>query len=536
MRPPPVYPFDILPVHPQPEPLESFTGYLTRLAEANRIRMVHQLFGLCFPEGRRGFTLNNGDYLPRSFGALPAITGCPEPMLRATTFDYLAQKFGRRSEPHPMSLFMSGVVSPGLRYCPDCLAERGYHALTWRFLPLEGCPDHSRRLLDQCRHCGQKIPLLTQPLKVVFCPVCGGDLRTCQADRLNDAAQRRAQAWSQDLTFLLSPLAGEPPDTPVVQFIGQQFFRWRQVRRLKAADAAAYIEQSPAVIYFIEKGSEQRTTKLQWYFRYADLLKIRFATMFDTPLPPQPERTFEDKLAEKVEHALVSLKQQGVLATREMIAELIGVAPVKLRGYPRVKALCTTGYAKSRHRQETVLLEQARQMATRALEETGQPLSQRELYRRLGWSLSKFNTHPQTKAALKQMFEQLQEQYTDRVLSQLQAAVDQLEATGQPVTKQALSLLVGVSLKKMAGMPRVNRFLHELMLDQKAEGAIKKFQQREQALILEIEQAMETLTQSKQPVTRTTIQQLLKRNRSSLELYPRVQLLLKEVTLAKEQR
>lgn len=536
MTTPKVYPFDTLPVHPQPQPLESFTSYLTRLAEANRIRTVRHLFGLCFPKDQPGFTLNNGDYPPRSFGALPVIAACPEPTLRATTFYYLAQKFGRRSDPQPLSLFISGVASPGLRYCPDCLAERSYYMLTWRFLPLEGCPEHGRLLLDHCQHCGQKIPLLTQPLRILLCPVCGGDLRACQADRLNDAAWRTAQLWSQDLTFLLSPLAAEPPDTPVVKFIGQQFFRWRQVRRLKIPDAAAYLEQSPAVIYYIEKGAERRTTKLQWYFRYADFLKIRFEPMFDTPLPPPPELTFEDKLVDKVEQALDSLRQKGLPTTRDMIAQVIGIASKRLRSYPRVSALCTAGQATSRHQAETLLIEQAWQTASQVLAETGQLLSQRDLYRRLGWSLSKFNTQPRVKTALKQMFEQLQEQYEDRLLHQLQAALDQLEATGQVVSKQALSLKVGVSLKRMAGLPRVNRFLKEQVLDKKAEFAIRTFQQREQALILEIEQAIETLTRSEQPVTRTAIQQLLKRNPSSWELYPRVQLLLKEVTLAKEQR
>ena len=40
------YFFDTLPVHPQPEQLESFTSYLTRLAEANGIQLVSQLLKL----------------------------------------------------------------------------------------------------------------------------------------------------------------------------------------------------------------------------------------------------------------------------------------------------------------------------------------------------------------------------------------------------------------------------------------------------------------------------------------------------------
>ena len=41
--------FDVLPVHPQPLPLESLTSYLMRLAEANHITSMTGLSAICFP-------------------------------------------------------------------------------------------------------------------------------------------------------------------------------------------------------------------------------------------------------------------------------------------------------------------------------------------------------------------------------------------------------------------------------------------------------------------------------------------------------
>jgi hypothetical protein len=47
------YYFDILPYHPQPERLESFTSYLMRLAGANSILSMDGLSALCFPHHER---------------------------------------------------------------------------------------------------------------------------------------------------------------------------------------------------------------------------------------------------------------------------------------------------------------------------------------------------------------------------------------------------------------------------------------------------------------------------------------------------
>ena len=44
--------FDVLPVHPPPLPLESFTGYLVRLAEANHLKTKSALASMTHPDKR----------------------------------------------------------------------------------------------------------------------------------------------------------------------------------------------------------------------------------------------------------------------------------------------------------------------------------------------------------------------------------------------------------------------------------------------------------------------------------------------------
>ncbi len=40
----------VLPLHPQPQPLESITSYMIRLAEANGLQSIHELGALSLEE------------------------------------------------------------------------------------------------------------------------------------------------------------------------------------------------------------------------------------------------------------------------------------------------------------------------------------------------------------------------------------------------------------------------------------------------------------------------------------------------------
>src|SRR5262245_20423143 len=115
------YYFDTLPIHPPPERLESLTGYLTRLAEANGILSIDGLSATCFPERDRRIARSIADYPPLSFTTLAHVTACSESLLRSTTFYHLGSKFGRSTHPQALSRFLSGSVAQYLRFCPACL-------------------------------------------------------------------------------------------------------------------------------------------------------------------------------------------------------------------------------------------------------------------------------------------------------------------------------------------------------------------------------------------------------------------------------
>lgn len=239
--------YDALPVHPSPKRLESLTGYLTRLCEANGITSVDALVFLCFSSQSRRVAREQTDFPPLSLASLAVATACLESTLLLTTFQPIGQKFGRAAHPQPLSRFLAGSLASHFRFCPVCLVEDPYYRLTWRFRVITGCAVHHCHLLDRCGHCQATLPLLAAPLKVGVCPSCRACLSLCESGSLTEIELALTHARGDDLTFLLTARIEEPSTGSVVETIGAQFANLRRLRRHTAEDVAqknwSYSEQ-----------------------------------------------------------------------------------------------------------------------------------------------------------------------------------------------------------------------------------------------------------------------------------------------------
>jgi len=276
---------DVLPLRPRPRPSESLTGYLARLADANGVRAVDALSAICFSGQDRRIPRAQADYPPRSLAALSAASGCSRAALLGTTFYHLAVKFGRSPAPQPLSRFLAGSVAPHLRYCPACVAESGSHSLAWRFPRLRGCTRHENRLLDACGHCGQPVPLLAAPLRIGMCPACRGDLRTCVAVRLDQAARRPTAAFARDVAFLLAPRPAPEDDREGARYIGRRLGRARRARGLLAAEVAMGLSVPLGRVEGMERGNVVgRGGSFADYVAYADRLGLSIRDLFTSAL------------------------------------------------------------------------------------------------------------------------------------------------------------------------------------------------------------------------------------------------------------
>jgi hypothetical protein len=291
------YHFECLPVHPPPEPLESLTGYLIRLAQSNDILSVDGMSALCFPQQDRRIPRGLADYPPLSFSMLQASTMCPEARLRNTTFLHLVIKFGRSPHPQPVSRFLSGSLATTLRYCPACLSERLYYRLTWRFLAVEGCPTHSCRLLENCGYCHHPIPLFAAPLKIGVCPSCHHELPTSTFKDLTQDLWKQVNARTSDLQFLLAPQPWEKSNAQLVKALGRLLAIRRRESHMTAPEVATRLGITLSRVEGMERGNTLgRGATLSNYLSYADFLHMSLQEAFLHVLP-QSEVAPEEVLA-----------------------------------------------------------------------------------------------------------------------------------------------------------------------------------------------------------------------------------------------
>jgi transcriptional regulator with XRE-family HTH domain len=541
------YYFDSFPLRPPLQPFESFTSYLTRVAEANGKRMYSQLKPFF---GENYHISKLADYPLRSFGMLPTMTNNSESELLRTTFYHVEKKFGREYDFLRMSNFLSGVVASSLRYCPICLQEALYYSLVWRFLPLQGCPKHACHLLEQCGHCGCPIPIFRAPFHIGKCPTCDGDLRDCISSGLTEVELLREAATSRDIEFLLCPQSWETTDPDFQEKIGQEFMLHRYNKQLKHIDVIAEIGLSRGILASIELGQNglKRAT-LRWYFMYARYLGVPLSHIFmnalhrreeDLRIKTTPGKYFlrsEDWVMERVREAIRILEMSGQLVTLKAITAITGITKNGLYKYDRVKAFLSEKlyYKKLSSRVcdpqfEEQLLKRAQQVV-QDLFQTGKPITQQAVSDLLGIPEGAIAKYLLLKQFLDQFADHAQQIRTEEceqaLLEQVRTAVMELEELKQPITYRAISEKIGINSDKLLTYAQVRAFA-EQHLDSRYLQSLKEREQREEALIQHVIEALNELETAGKPVTFTSVGMLLGISNTKLKTYPRAYVLIEQ--------
>jgi transcriptional regulator with XRE-family HTH domain/uncharacterized protein YqgV (UPF0045/DUF77 family) len=541
------YYFDSLPVHPQPQYLESLTSYLTRLAQANGLASMRQLFKLCFPGEPAKLSFQTGDFPPVSWGALPTLTQCSPERLLATTLYHIGRKFNRVLQARPLAHFLSGSIAYRfLRYCPQCLAEQGYYLLIWRFLVVEGCPDHGCRLLDTCGHCSQQLPLLEVLPKLGFCSRCGGDLRLCQAEPLSQNKLHRSQSGFQDFAYLITSQSCEMSETCITRTIGKQFANWRQIRQLKLVDVAQCLNQSPSIIRSIEDGGENRRVKFQWYVQYADLLQISLRDVFENTLTSPPVQTDEEKLINKIQQAIAILEQQDQPVTQQTVAHMIGANTNIFRHYPQIRTKWGQ-YKTQRRRQREAELATSVEQAIDSLRQQGKKVSRSAVSKMVGLSIDALKLfHPTAWTIVEEQSDyssrasppsphkkgqpqQMRPLYKreDELLHKVDQAIQRLHQQGQSFSQRAIATLIGMSLPALLYYPRVKAVLRANQVEQG---------QNEDELLEKVKLALDKLETMGDRLSTQAVSRMVGVSPGTLSYYPRVRALITEQITQKHQK
>jgi len=503
------YCFDTLRLRPPLQPFESFTSYLTRVAEANGMRRYSQLNPF-FGEYHRISSF--ADYPPRSFGMLPDITVCSESELLRTTFYHVGKKFGRVYDSPWLAGFLSGVVASSLRYCSLCLQEAFYYSLTWRFLPLMGCPKHACRLLEHCGHCGCLVSIFSPPFRMGICSTCRGDLRKCISSGLTEVELLGVTTASREIEFLLSPHPWETTEPALREKLGQEFMLLRYTKQVKRMDVCAETALSMATLEAIELGQHSSGRAiLRGYVKYAGSLGVPLSHIFINALERKEEdlriRTLpgkyflasEDWVMERVQEAARQLEMSGQRLTIKAVCAATGISQKGLYKHDRVKTfLGEILFHKIPPVQDPLyeeqLLEEAQQ-AVQELSESGKPITYQAVRSLMGIPWRAIVLYPRVEKFIGQFVDyalqqqRRTEECEQALLEKVCIGVMDLEEHHQPVTYKAISQKIGISSSAWLRYAQVRAFV-EQHLDSRYLHTMKEREKREEVLIPRVEKAL----------------------------------------------
>ena len=469
--------WNVLPLHPRPQPLESITGYITRLAEANGLQSINELGalvgGMTFSSLKR-----NPDYPTVVYPGLAHLTGHSEDAWLDMTFFHLVHHFGSSMNPYSLHRFLAGSFAASLRYCPVCLAEHtpAYYSLLWRFLLLPGCSEHGVRFLDQCGHCGSPLPVFRPLPQLTKCPLCQGDLRTCEPSRLSSDEVEPTEQRTNDLKMLLTP-QHRPPKEEQAKLIGKRFQLLRQQRDLWIPEVAHLLGRETSVIRDIDYVSRFRQASLKDYMQYAVLLGYSLREIFDEQsLEDLAEPFSEEQLLEQVETAIHQLKARGKAVLSGSVGDLIGMTGSRLKQYPRVKKLLNR-YEMDR-KEEITLLDPKRE---------------------------------------------------GELVKQVEDTLKQLEAREEPIVLQHVCDLVGLSYSWMVKKyPRLRALFHEYQKNRSRRGLSPRL--NEETKVQQVQAALNVLVSQGEAVTLRRIRQIVRLTQKQLRRSPRIKALLAQYT------
>lgn len=533
-----LYPFDYLPVHPAPFPLESLTSYLLRLGNLNGFSSLREIASKCLPENRSTLERRIVDLPPTSLTQLAQLTGANEQQLWATTVQSLMNKFQHQNG----GAFMRDSFVRHLRFCPACLSEELYYRLPWRFTQLNGCIVHHCHLLDACSHCTHPVPLVPKSLQLGICPTCDGNLSDCQTTDLSADEYAIAQRWQDDLVYLLTPQPWEEHPASIAASIRPWLSLVRRERgliRLHLAQEQGFTKSTFAVI---EQYQTCRSPSFHIFSAYTEALNLTWREIFGTLVerfrqtPCDTEQLWANRLIRLAEEAITSLVAEVTLVTFTAVANRVGVSPVTLRKYPAIVALVDQysgpEYAQQvkDHRSQT-LLEKTREVVLR-LKKQDAPMTQSVLEAEVGMCIRNMRNYPAVKALVDQytgvetedLRREEREQYR---LQQAQLAVETLIARNQRVTFKTVSEEMGLSPATICTerYPRLKKFVQQAARQDK----MARKAAREAVLLPQVKAAIHKLESTGKLVTQRTVAAEVGLARTSLAYYPTIRQLLRSI-------
>lgn len=241
----------------------------------------------------------------------------------------------------------------------------------------------------------------------------------------------------------------------------------------------------------------------------------------------------EDELLRQVQEAIAALTAFGRYPSQDAIGQLVHMPPGGLRYYPRVRALMKESMDQ-RYRTralrdqlpEEEMVERV-QAALLHLQSSQHSITLKQISDMVGLSLHRLRLYPEVEAILARIVEEgrLQRKHQailheQSLAEQVRKAIQQLHDQGQPVSRQAVGELVGLTPRALAKYHLLRPLLSQIVEEYKNDRP-QRTEQRENELLKQVRQVIKQLQEQGLPITQKAVSQRLGLTAPALMYYPR---------------
>jgi len=226
----------------------------------------------------------------------------------------------------------------------------------------------------------------------------------------------------------------------------------------------------------------------------------------------------EEQLLRQMKAAITELEARGKPFTQNELCEMVGTSRSNLRKYPHVKALLkqkiTLHHIYQRRRvqpAEEELVQRVKE-AFIDLADHGEHITLVKVARKVKITEEVLLQYPQVLLFLEQHGSQKRKPRSERaeeLLNLVKDAINVCKASGQPITKERLSGMVGVDNASLRRYAEVRTLMTQAANEDKQQRQERRFQAREEELIQQVIAALQQLRDKNKRISKQAIEKVV---------------------------